>query len=154
MMRMMKTVIMYVILLALVMLNWIAIAKAKPEEGDRSGGGRKYNLDVALYGMTNASGRHRWRTSAEREKVTLALTNFAYCVYEMTDGCHRLGTITVYELGKGEPLPKANCDIIWEKLNAIPGISAHKPQGAFYIWADIRGTGLSSDEIKQLNKAF
>ena len=38
-------------------------------------------------------------------------------------------------------------DIIWEKLNAIPGISAHKPQGAFYIWADIRGTGLSSDEF-------
>lgn len=38
-------------------------------------------------------------------------------------------------------------DIIWEGLNAIPGITAVKPQGAFYIWADIRGTGLTSDEF-------
>lgn len=38
-------------------------------------------------------------------------------------------------------------DIIWQALNAMPGISACKPQGAFYIWADIRGTGLSSDEF-------
>ena len=36
-------------------------------------------------------------------------------------------------------------DIIYRELNAMPRIHAIKPQGAFYIWVDIRGTGLSSD---------
>ncbi|MGI6236466.1 MAG: pyridoxal phosphate-dependent aminotransferase [Candidatus Excrementavichristensenella sp.] len=38
-------------------------------------------------------------------------------------------------------------DLIYRELNTIPGITAVKPKGAFYIWADIRGTGLSSDEF-------
>ena len=38
-------------------------------------------------------------------------------------------------------------DIICRELNSIPGIQCRKPQGAFYVWPDIRGTGLTSEEF-------
>lgn len=38
-------------------------------------------------------------------------------------------------------------DLICRELNAIPGITCMLPQGAFYVFADIRGTGLGSEEF-------
>lgn len=42
---------------------------------------------------------------------------------------------------------KERRDIIVEKLNQIPGISCKKPKGTFYAFANIKGTGLSSDDF-------
>ncbi|HOV26030.1 MAG TPA: pyridoxal phosphate-dependent aminotransferase [Pseudobacteroides sp.] len=42
---------------------------------------------------------------------------------------------------------KERRDIIVEKLNEIPGISCKKPKGTFYAFANIKGTGLTSDEF-------
>lgn len=42
---------------------------------------------------------------------------------------------------------KERRDIIVEKLNDIPGISCKKPKGTFYAFANIKGTGLSSDDF-------
>jgi aspartate/methionine/tyrosine aminotransferase len=36
---------------------------------------------------------------------------------------------------------------IVDGLNAIPGFSCQKPQGAFYVFPNIRGTGMSSTEL-------
>lgn len=38
-------------------------------------------------------------------------------------------------------------DLICRELNAIDGIRCSVPQGAFYVFADIRGTGLSSEKF-------
>ncbi len=38
-------------------------------------------------------------------------------------------------------------DIIVDGLNAIPGIRCHKPLGAFYVFPNITGTGLTSREL-------
>ena len=38
-------------------------------------------------------------------------------------------------------------DLICRELNAIDGIRCPLPQGAFYVFADIRGTGLGSEEF-------
>lgn len=38
-------------------------------------------------------------------------------------------------------------DRMWELVNAIPGIHAEKPQGAFYLFPNITSFGLSSREI-------
>lgn len=38
-------------------------------------------------------------------------------------------------------------DILCDALNAMPGVRCSKPKGAFYVWPDIRGTGLSSEEF-------
>jgi aspartate aminotransferase len=40
-------------------------------------------------------------------------------------------------------------DVIVEGLNKIPGIRCHKPQGAFYVFPNITGTGMKSKEMEQ-----
>ena len=42
---------------------------------------------------------------------------------------------------------RARRDLIVEGLNAIPGISCLKPAGAFYVFPDISGTGMSGPEF-------
>jgi aminotransferase len=42
---------------------------------------------------------------------------------------------------------KERRDIIVKKLNKIPGISCKKPKGTFYAFANIKGTGMSSDDF-------
>lgn len=38
-------------------------------------------------------------------------------------------------------------DVLVEGLNSIPGIQCTKPQGAFYVFANIKNTGKTSEEI-------
>jgi aspartate/methionine/tyrosine aminotransferase len=37
---------------------------------------------------------------------------------------------------------RARRDIVLEGLSRIPGISCHRPSGAFYVFPDVSGTGL------------
>lgn len=39
-------------------------------------------------------------------------------------------------------------DRIVEMLNAVPGVHAQKPQGAFYVFPNVKSFGLSSEEIQ------
>jgi aspartate aminotransferase len=41
-------------------------------------------------------------------------------------------------------------DVIVDGLNAIPGFSCQRPQGAFYAFPNIRKTGMSSNELANL----
>jgi aspartate aminotransferase len=41
-------------------------------------------------------------------------------------------------------------DIIVAGLNAIPGITCRKPQGAFYVFPNVKGTGMTSSELANL----
>ena len=41
----------------------------------------------------------------------------------------------------------ARRDLIVDGLNAIPGFRCHRPQGAFYVFPEISGTGLSGAEL-------
>jgi aspartate aminotransferase len=41
-------------------------------------------------------------------------------------------------------------DAVVDGLNAIPGFSCHKPQGAFYVFPNIKGTGKGSSELADL----
>jgi len=41
-------------------------------------------------------------------------------------------------------------DLIVSGLNSIPGIKCQSPQGAFYVFPNIRGTGKNSDELANL----
>ncbi len=46
-------------------------------------------------------------------------------------------------------------DLIVDGLNAIPGISCHKPKGAFYVFPNVKKLGMSSKELADylLNEA-
>jgi aspartate/methionine/tyrosine aminotransferase len=41
-------------------------------------------------------------------------------------------------------------DVIVDGLNSLPGFSCQKPQGAFYAFPNITGTGLGSDQLANL----
>lgn len=41
-------------------------------------------------------------------------------------------------------------DIIVDGLNALPGIRCLRPKGGFYVFPNIKGTGLTSDEFSEL----
>jgi aspartate/methionine/tyrosine aminotransferase len=41
-------------------------------------------------------------------------------------------------------------DVIVDGLNAIPGFACQKPQGAFYVFPNITGTGMSSTDLANL----
>jgi aspartate/methionine/tyrosine aminotransferase len=43
----------------------------------------------------------------------------------------------------------ARRDLIVDGLNAIPGVSCLRPKGAFYVFPDISGTGLTGPEAEQ-----
>ena len=45
------------------------------------------------------------------------------------------------------PEYKARRDYLFERLNKMKGISCIKPKGAFYIFANISGTGLTAQEF-------
>ena len=44
---------------------------------------------------------------------------------------------------------KARRDLIVDGLNAIPGIECRRPTGAFYVFPDIAGTGLTGAELAE-----
>lgn len=44
---------------------------------------------------------------------------------------------------------KARRDLIVDGLNRLPGVRCHLPEGAFYAFPDIRGTGMSSAEFAE-----
>jgi aspartate aminotransferase len=50
---------------------------------------------------------------------------------------------------------RARRDLIVDGLNGIPGISCHKPSGAFYVFPNIKGTGKTSKQMEDhlMNKA-
>jgi aspartate aminotransferase len=50
---------------------------------------------------------------------------------------------------------KKRRDVIVDGLNSIPGIKCHRPHGAFYVFPNIKGTGMSSKDLADalLNEA-
>jgi aspartate/methionine/tyrosine aminotransferase len=50
---------------------------------------------------------------------------------------------------------RARRDLIVDGLNSIPGVSCLRPSGAFYVFPDISGTGLSGPQLtdRLLNEA-
>jgi aspartate aminotransferase len=44
---------------------------------------------------------------------------------------------------------RARRDLIVDGLNAIPGISCLRPSGAFYVFPDVSGTGMTGAEFAE-----
>ena len=45
---------------------------------------------------------------------------------------------------------RARRDLIVDGLNNLPGVSCHKPKGAFYVFPNITGTGRKSKELEEI----
>jgi len=44
---------------------------------------------------------------------------------------------------------KARRDLIVDGLNRLPGVKCHRPSGAFYVFPNIKGTGMGSKEMEK-----
>ena len=42
---------------------------------------------------------------------------------------------------------KERCDIIVDRLNAMPGVECHKPKGAIYVFPKVHIDGTNSEEV-------
>lgn len=96
-----------------------AFGKGKPN-GNWDGTFRTFDIDISLYGKHDANGNKQVRTDEEKAKYEAILTNFAYVVYEATDGKHRIGKIDIYEgesgfLNGGRLGYLTKRDIVWRE---------------------------------------
>src|SRR4030095_13331366 len=41
-------------------------------------------------------------------------------------------------------------DLFVKSLAKIPGFRCHSPEGAFYAWVNVEGTGLAAEEVQQI----
>lgn len=85
---------------------------------------REFDLTISMY---------RQRTAAERLAISQALTNFAYAVYEATDGYHKLRTIRVFE----DKVKDA--DIVWMERGWPNAYVRQARAGTIYmfdVWDD------------------
>lgn len=96
-----------------------AFGKGKPN-GRPDGAFRTFDIDISLYGKYDANGNKQARTDEEKAKYGAILTNFAYVVYEATDGKHRIGKIDIYVDGCGNDLTK---DILWTEVYNGVGVA-------------------------------
>ena len=84
-------------------------------------------------------------------RVGLLLTHSVGCTAHFTQvaGIEALTGPQDYVLMMVEEY-KRRRDLVVKGLNAIPGVSCLEPQGSFYSFPNIQGTGKSSDELANL----
>jgi aspartate aminotransferase len=84
-------------------------------------------------------------------------TNCTSCTSSFTQvaGMEALSDRTLDRVGYFLERFKLRRDLIVEKINEIPGMRCHKPHGAFYVFPNIEGTGMTSAEMETylLNEA-
>jgi aspartate aminotransferase len=84
-------------------------------------------------------------------RVGLLLTHSIGCTAHFTQiaGIEALTGPQDYVLMMVEQYQRRR-DLLVDGLNGLPGIRCQKPQGAFYVFPNIRGTGRTSDELANL----
>lgn len=112
---------------------------------------------IVVNGFSKSYAMTGWRIGAVTgpadliEKMGLLLETTTSCVSPFI----QLAAIEALQ-GNQEPIInmveefRKRRDFIYKKLKEIPGIRCVKPKGAFYIFPNIMGTGLKSEEFSKL----
>ena len=117
---------------------------------------------ILLGGFSKAYAMTGWRLGYGvmprplAERMTKLMVNSASCTSALTQRAG-LAALTGPQRPVAEMVEefRRRRDAIVAGLNAIPGISCALPDGAFYAFPDIHGTGMSSQELadRLLNEA-
>lgn len=110
---------------------------------------------IILHGFSKTYAMTGWRLGfgimppAIAEQMTLLMVNSNSC----TSACTQWAGVAALQGPQDDVAKMVNAfrqrrDVIVEGLNAIPGISCVKPKGAFYVFPNIKGTGMSSKEAE------
>lgn len=103
-----------------------------------SGGARVFDLTISMY---------KERTEEERAYISEALTNFAYAVYEATDGAHKIGKIKIYEDGR------SGCDVKWTYRGHPNASLASKSGNGEIRMFDVFENGYGTSDMDFLSSA-
>lgn len=91
------------------------------------------------------------------QQVAKLQTNCTSCTasFNQIAGIEALSDRTLAEVDRFVGEFKRRRDVIVEGLNSIPGFRCHSPKGAFYVFPNIEGTGMTSHECADylLNEA-
>jgi aspartate/methionine/tyrosine aminotransferase len=112
---------------------------------------------VILDGFSKTYAMTGWRLGygimpeALAERVGLLLTHSVGCTAHFTQiaGIEALTGPQEYVTMMVEQYQRRR-DLLVDGLNELPGITCQKPQGAFYAFPNVRGTGRSSGELASL----
>jgi aspartate/methionine/tyrosine aminotransferase len=115
-----------------------------------------WDRTVVLDGLSKSYAMTGWRIGYGVlpeplvEPVTRLVTNSVSCTAAFT----QIAALTALEAPQ-EPVYemvaefKDRRDLLVKGLNALPGVTCPEPQGAFYAFPNIKGTGLSSDVFER-----
>ncbi|WP_409251151.1 pyridoxal phosphate-dependent aminotransferase [Bacillus sp. SCS-153A] len=100
---------------------------------------------VVINGVSKSHSMTGWRIgyAAGDAKIIKAMTNLASHSTSNPTTTSQYGSIAAYE-GTQEPVEEMRrafeerLNIVFEKLNAIPGFNCLKPQGAFYLFPNVK----------------
>ncbi|KMY54587.1 aspartate aminotransferase [Bacillus sp. FJAT-27231] len=100
---------------------------------------------IIINGVSKSHSMTGWRIgyAAGNEQVIKAMTDLASHSTSNPTAVSQYGTIAAYE-GTQEPVEEMKkafeerLNIIHSKLNEIPGVSCLKPQGAFYLFPNVK----------------
>ncbi len=118
---------------------------------------RMMERTIILDGFSKTYAMTGWRLGfgimpeALADRVSLLLTHSIGCTAEFTQiaGMEALTGPQEYVTMMVEQYQKRR-DLLVDGLNRLPGVHCQKPQGAFYVFPNIRGTGMTSDEVADL----
>lgn len=114
----------------------VSIAQLSPEYKD---------LTVIINGVSKSHSMTGWRIgyAAGNEKIIKAMTDLASHSTSNPTTTSQFGAIEAYN-GTQESVEKMRqafeerMNIIFEKLTSIPGVTCLKPQGAFYLYPNVK----------------
>ncbi|KKB37671.1 Aspartate aminotransferase [Bacillus thermotolerans] len=114
----------------------VSIAELSPELKEQT---------IIINGVSKSHSMTGWRIgyAAGNEKVIKAMTDLASHSTSNPTAVSQYGSIAAYE-GTQEPVEEMKkafeerLNVIHSKLNDIPGVSCLKPQGAFYLFPNVK----------------
>lgn len=118
---------------------------------------RASELVITASGFAKTYAMTGWRLGTIVAPATIAKA-IANLQSQMSSNCTsfaQFGALAVYEQPEKARVAVAEMlecfdrrrQMLWEGLNAIPGISCYRSQGAFYLFPNIKSFGMSSSEF-------
>ena len=107
---------------------------------------------VTLMGFTKSHSMGGWRIGYAAANQGVAATMARVQQHLMTCASSIGQAAAIYAMspeGMAEVRPmwarwESNCERVASRINGIPGVSCHAPEGAFYAWVNIRETAMGS----------
>jgi aspartate aminotransferase len=110
---------------------------------------------ILLHGFSKTYAMTGWRLGfgIMPEKVAEAMTLLMVNSNSCTSACTQYAGLAAlqgpqHEVGQMVQAFRERRDVIVDGLNAIPGVTCVKPKGAFYVFPNIKGTGMTSKECE------